>query len=126
MKYLGIDWGLKRVGLAQSEGELASPLYEIQIKSLKDGISKLRNIIQQENFELVVVGKPEGQMGKMVEGMANVLKKSVAVPIILADETLSTQTAKRTLIGMGVGKKARRKDNAVSAGIILQRYLDEK
>ncbi len=32
MKYLGVDFGLKRVGLAVSEGELASPLQTIEVK----------------------------------------------------------------------------------------------
>lgn len=126
MKYLGVDWGLKRVGLASSEGELAAPLYELQINSLKDGIYRVNDIIKQQNFELVIIGKPEGQMGKMVEEAALALQKLITIPLVLSDETLSTQTAKKSMMGMGFKKKARREDNAVAAAIILQRYLDEK
>lgn len=125
MKYLGIDWGLKRVGLAISEGELASPLGTLVVAGLRDGVGRVVDVVRREDIEVVIIGKPEGEMGDLVEG---VLKHLLAAGInaLTADETFSTQSAKRELLKMGKGKKARRDDNAVAAAIILQRYLDEK
>ena len=125
MKYLGVDWGLRRVGLAVSEGELADPLTSLEIYSLQDGVRKVADVASREGVQTVVVGKPEGEIGKAVEKAVS--RMIVAgLHVITADETLSTHAAKRKLIKMGKGKKARRDDNAMAAAIILQRYLDEK
>lgn len=125
MKYLGLDWGLKKIGLAISEGELADPAGGIEIKSLKEGIEKIVKKVRDEGADLVVIGKPEGGFGKKVEDAAKLLRKE-GIRVELADETLSTQEAKREMIRMGTGKLARREDHAVAAAIILQRYLDEE
>lgn len=125
MKYLGLDWGLKKIGLAVSEGKLASPLLNLEINGLSDGVEKIVNLVKKEDIHLVVLGKPEGKMGKVVEKTyQSFLKKKIK--IILADETLSTHDAKKIMLEMGFGRDARKDDNAFAAAIILQRYLDEK
>lgn len=125
MKYLGLDWGLKKIGLAISEGKLASPLINLEISGLKDGVEKISSLVKKENICLVILGRPEGKMGKIVDKTYQAfLKKKVKVE--LADETLSTHEAKKVMIEMGVGQKARKKDNAMAAALILQRFLDEK
>lgn len=125
MKYLGIDWGLKRIGLALSEGELASPLMSVNIAGLKDGVEKIRNLVEKEGIGVIVIGQPEGEMGVLVEKAIKELSK-INVEVAVGDETLSTQIAKKEMINLRKGKKARRDDNAMAAAIILQRYLDEK
>lgn len=125
MKYLGVDWGFKKVGLAVSEGQVASPLAVMTVNSLEDGLNKITSIIKREEVDLVVVGKPEGQSGKRVEAVVKRLKK-VGVSIIEADENLSTHQAKSLLLELGVSQKSRQKDDAVAAAIILQRFLDEQ
>lgn len=125
MKYLGLDWGLKKIGLAVSEGKLASPLFSLKINGLSDGIEKVVNLVRKEDIDLIILGKPEGSMGKIVDKTyQGFLKKKIKIE--LADETLSTHDAKKLMIELGFGKKDRGEDNAVAATIILQRYLDEK
>ncbi|MDO8569968.1 MAG: Holliday junction resolvase RuvX [Candidatus Daviesbacteria bacterium] len=125
MKYLGIDWGLKRIGLAVSEGKLATPFLNLEISGLKDGVEKVVNLIKKENVELIILGKPEGKMGKIVDKTYQAfLKKKINIK--LADETLSTHDAKKIMLEMGFGKNTRKNDNACAAALILQRYLDEK
>ncbi len=126
MKFLGVDWGLNRIGLAISEGEVASPLgtLNVQANSFDKAVAKVMAVAVEEKAQQLILGKPEGKMGKIVEDVAKALRKQGA-DVVLADETLSTQEAKRTMIEMGMGQKARREDNAVAAAIILQRYLDE-
>ncbi|KKR80714.1 MAG: hypothetical protein UU73_C0004G0030 [Candidatus Daviesbacteria bacterium GW2011_GWA1_41_61] len=125
MKYLGVDWGLKRVGLAISEGKIASPLAVLSVNSLQDGLDKLISFIKREEIDIVVIGKPEGESGKRVEAVVKKLKK-VGLKVIEADETLSTQEAKKFLLRIGVSRKSRRLDDAWAATIILQRFLDEQ
>lgn len=125
MRYLGIDWGLKKIGLAISEGEIASPLKTISVSSFEDAILRITGIIEDEIADVIVLGHPEGKMGEIVEKVAKRLK-SEGFKIILSDETLSTQEAQQTMIEMGLGKKDRQNDNSVAAAIILQRYLNEK
>lgn len=124
MKYLGVDWGLKRVGLALSLGSLASCHSTIKIKSLADGVEKITNIYQKEKIDLLVMGKPEGEMGKKVDKAAKYLQKA-GLKVVLADETLSTKHAQAKMIEMGFSKEKRKDDNSVAAALILQEYLDE-
>lgn len=125
MRYLGIDWGLKKIGLAISEGDIASPLKTISVNSFEDAVVKVAGVIEDEIADLLVLGHPEGEMGEMVEKIAKRLKAE-GFDVVLADETLSTQESQSLMIEMGLSKKDRREDNALSAAIILQRYLDEK
>ncbi|MBI4037300.1 Holliday junction resolvase RuvX [Candidatus Daviesbacteria bacterium] len=124
MKYLGVDWGLKKIGLAYSEGKLASPLTSVSATTLASGTKQIQELVKKEKIDLVVMGQPEGKMGKIVDKVAKTLQK-LGLTVVLTDETLSTQEAKQRMIEMGLGQKARREDNSVAATIILQRYLDD-
>jgi len=127
MKYLGVDWGMNKIGLAYSGGEIASSwcVLNVQKNTLGKITAKLKAIVEKEKFDVIVLGKPEGKMGKVVENAKMHLEKAGMV-VFLADETLATQEAQKLAIKMGIGKKKRRQDDAQSAAIILQRYLDEK
>ena len=125
MKYLGIDFGLKRIGLALSEGELASPWQIIEVKDFSDAVEKVSKIITNENFQKIVVGLPEGKMGKNVVGFVKALKKQ-GFEVATADETLSSKIALDIMIKQGAGKKKRHHEDAFSAAEILQNYLDSK
>lgn len=125
MRYLGIDWGLKKIGVALSEGEIATPLKTLQVSGLEDAIAKVVETIEDEIADLIVLGQPEGEMGETVKKVSKLLKDE-GFEVKLSDETLSTQEAQSLMIEMGLSRKDRKEDNAVSAAIILQRYLDEK
>ncbi len=45
MKYLGVDYGLKKIGLAVSEGTLASPLQILHVSGKEDALAKLQQVI---------------------------------------------------------------------------------
>lgn len=125
MRYLGIDWGLKKIGIAVSEGEIATPLETLQVNGLEDAITKVVGCIEDEIADLIILGAPEGEMGEIVKKVSKRLK-SEGFDVVLSDETLSTQEAKGLMIEMGLSQKDRKEDNATAAAIILQRYLDEK
>lgn len=124
MKYLGIDFGLKRIGLALSEGELATPWQILEVKNFSDALKKTGEIIKKGEFNKVIVGLPEGKMAKNVIGFINALKKE-GFEVEAADETLSSQKALETMIKQGIPRKKRRAEDAYSAAEILQQFLDE-
>ena len=116
MKYLGVDFGLRRVGLAISEGELASPWKTVEVDKLSG---------EAANFDKVVIGVPEGKTGKVVLKVVKSLRR-IGVDVIEADETLSSQKAITQMIELGIPKEKRKVNDAHSAAIILQNYLDEQ
>ncbi|EKD84747.1 MAG: hypothetical protein ACD_38C00165G0004 [uncultured bacterium] len=125
MKYLGIDFGLRKIGLAVSEGELASPWQILAVKGFSDAIEKTSQIIKEGNFEKIIIGLPEGKMGQVVKGFVNALKKN-GIDVETADETLSSKKGLKAMIKAGIGVKNRRNEDAFSAAGILQDYLDSR
>lgn len=123
MKYLGIDFGLKRIGLATSQGEIASAWKVVEVKSFKDAVEKILIIIKSEEFQKVVVGLPEGKMGKNVLGFIKRLKKE-GIDIESSDETLSSKNATSLMVDLNIPKEKRKINDSFSAMIILQNYLD--
>lgn len=126
MRYLGVDFGLRRIGLAVSEyGELASPWKIIAVRGPKDAVIKLKEVLAESEFDKIVVGLPEGKIGKTVLGFIRVLKKE-GFKVEPFDETLSSKKAVSKMIEMRVPKSKRRFSDDYSAAIILQNYLDTK
>lgn len=124
MMYLGIDFGLKRMGLATSEGNIASSWQILEVNNFKDGVEKVSKIIKDEGFEKIIIGLPEGKMGQNVIGFTNSLKKQGYL-VETSDETLSSKNALQKMIEEDVPQKKRRFSDATAAAIILQNYLDK-
>jgi len=122
---LGVDFGLRRVGLAVSDGELASPLRILEGKNLTDLAGQVINIFKAEEFEELVVGKPEGKTGQLAGKFIKILEKA-NLDMVVVDETLSTHKANELMIEMGLSRKKRKFSDAQAAAEILQNYLDSK
>lgn len=123
MKYLGVDFGLRRIGLSTSDGELASPFKVVEGRGFTDLVEKIKK--EAVGFDKIVVGLPEGKIGQTVLGFVKALKKS-GLDVETADETLSSQKAVEAMVELNISKKDRRVIDAVAAAIILQNYLDLK
>lgn len=121
MRYLGIDFGLRKIGLATSEGELAAPLKVLEVSNFETTLNKIKALAK--DFDKVIIGKPEGEIGRKVRKLIQNLKKD-GVDTEAWDETLSSQKALDLMIKTGIGKKKRRIQDAYSAALILQDYLD--
>ncbi|MDP3998392.1 MAG: Holliday junction resolvase RuvX [bacterium] len=124
MKILGIDYGLRKVGLAISEGQLASPL-KIMPNS-KDLEEKIFDLCRREEIGKIVVGISSGQMLPKQKKIGADLTAICGLPVEFWDETLTTKEAVRKMIEAGVKQKKRRREDAVSAALILQSFLDSK
>lgn len=127
MRYLGVDYGLKKIGLSLSEGQIASAYEVVYIKGLKDALSKISQVIKKEEIERVVIGVPEGEMGKVTKKFVQSLNTKYAhesVEIIATDETLSSHNARRLMIELEIPKNKRKEEDAYSAALILQEFLN--
>ena len=132
MKYLAIDYGLKRTGLAVCDPSqtICSPLSVLD--STKDIISRLTEIITDENIEAIVIGLPlnmdgtEGPQAQTVRQFADKLKKVINLPIHFQDERLTSFGADEKLNMADLSIKRKKKiQDAVAAADILQSFLDE-
>lgn len=129
MKYLGIDYGKKKVGLSISEGNFASPFKVLEVGSLEDAVQKILSVIKKEEIDKVIIGTAEsGEAKKIAKNFIKQLKNLTPpmCDIVEVDELLSTHDASLKMIEMGVSKKSRKEDDAYAASIILQNYLDSK
>lgn len=131
MRYLAIDHGTKRTGLAicDAEEKIASPLRVVH--GQKDLVQQIARIVQAEGVGAIVVGLPvnmddsEGPQAKMVKGFAQKLGTHVDVPVHLQDERLSSFAAEEKLQASGLSKsKKRGLLDAIAAAEILQAFLD--
>lgn len=112
MKILGIDYGKAKIGLATAEGPLAEPWKVVRPAEIK-------KIIEKENFDKIVVGVSEGEMGEESKRFARALGAETF------DETLTSQDAQRLSREAGLSRKKRRgMEDAFAAAIMLQNYLD--
>ncbi len=133
MRYLAIDYGTKRSGLALCDPSetIVSPLSVIEDR--KNLVEKILKIIASENIEAVVFGLPlnmdgtTGPQAKMTMQFAEELKKRTDVPVYFQDERLSSFVAEEKLAPADFTrkKKARRLD-AIAAAQILEVFLEQK
>lgn len=136
MRFLGIDFGLKRIGLAKSDasGMIAQFFKTIYVPRDKEKLyTALKDIVIEEAVEGIVIGIPyhmngdKGEKGQMAETFGETLKDYVSIPIFFEDERLTTVSAERILIEGNMSRKKRKeKIDSLAATFILQKYLDRK
>jgi putative Holliday junction resolvase len=146
---LGVDVGTVRIGIAISDpdGILATPLVTVQRGPARSGakpakvadeaeippdIAEIARLARDHETVEIVVGLPvnlagvEGPAAKNVREYARILAELVSpIPIVMADERMSTVAAARRLSDRGVkGKRQRAVVDQAAAVEILQSYLD--
>ncbi len=135
MKTMGLDFGLKRIGIALSDimGFLATPLTTLNRTNLNDDINFLLKIIKENDVQTVVLGMPlemsgnKGNIAKLTEEFAEILKDKANVNIVFVDERLSSLEAEEQLkLTIKSWEKRKKLLDQVAASIILQSYLDSK
>lgn len=133
MRALGIDFGLKRVGLSVSDrtGTLVSPFKTI-VRTTRDALfDELMEIIQKESVEAIVVGLPLSLDGedtlttRQARNFAESLGRRTDVPIHMMDERLTSAEAEEELNAANVrGKKRKLALDSQAAVIILRSWLE--
>ncbi|KKP98718.1 MAG: hypothetical protein US79_C0002G0084 [Parcubacteria group bacterium GW2011_GWC1_38_17] len=123
MRYLGIDYGDKRIGIALSDerGVFAFPFSTIE--NDKKVINSIKKICSEQEVEKIIVGLPlsfsmqETEQTQKVKEFAQKLGKGVDLPIEFENEILTSKMADK----QGVGKQ---NIDESSAALILQGWLD--
>lgn len=124
MKYLGIDYGEAKIGLAISEGEIAKPL---EVCSIQYAVYSIKNICQREKIEKIVVGISEGKMAEKTRKFGEELQRVTGLPVEYWDETLTSQEAVKKMIEAGKPQmKKKSSEHSIAAALILQDYLDNQ
>jgi putative holliday junction resolvase len=139
MRVLGVDYGQKRIGLALSDptGLLARPwktlVREGNPRQVADALAREAAALRREDdgLRLVVIGLPRRLGGdphdltRTVEAIADHLRESLDVPLVLQDERLSSREAERLLSAREPDWRKRKPLlDAMAAAVILQDYLD--
>ena len=140
-RVVGIDYGLKRIGMAISDPTqlIANPTPTIEAARKLE--VTIRRVVDQITFlskeygavEEIVVGLPLMMTGRSsmladeVYHFVDKLKEAIEIPIITWDERLTSVQADRSLREANLSRKKRSKVvDTVAATIILQNYLDSK
>ena len=134
-KYVGIDFGIKKSGVSISDSNklISFPLETIETKNLLDYIKQISN---DENIEIVVIGKPlklnneihdlEEMVVKFIKSLKN---NHPNIQVERIDERFTSKISKQIIIQSGLGKKNRRDKSIIdkiSASLILESYLIQK
>jgi putative Holliday junction resolvase len=125
-KYLGIDFGIKRVGIAVSDamGTIAFP--RVVLVNDETLLSRIAEIIKTENAEAIVVGDTNSHSGAknpvsaQADAFVEKLKETTKLPVERSWEVWSTMEVSK------LATKGHEHDDASAAAFILQRYLDMK
>ena len=134
MRFLGIDYGSRRIGLAYGdELGIATPLPALTEAEPAKRRAGLALVVKQRRITELVVGFPynmDGSVGfkaKEVEGFAESLRREFGLPLHFIDERLTSHMAEA-----GMNQKQLREIRAQgiidsrAAAIILQDYLDQR
>ena len=134
-RYLGIDYGKKRTGLAVCDPTktIASPFTTVLTNDLR---SFIESYTADEDIEGFVIGYPRQMNNKPSEAVRYINpfvkyleKKYSDIPVYLVDERFTSKMAVQAMVSGGM-KKQKRRDKAnvdkISAAIILQSFLDRK
>ncbi|MBI5003835.1 pre-16S rRNA-processing nuclease YqgF [Candidatus Kaiserbacteria bacterium] len=123
MKYLGIDYGARNIGIAISdaEGMLAFP-HRI-VPNDKKALAYIVDLITKEQIGRIIMGNTRADNGATntvtpeAERFADTLSRKTDLPVDLASESWSSYEAARYAPGDT-------HDDSVAAAVILQRFID--
>ena len=133
MRYLAIDHGQKRTGLAVSDASetLVSPHSVIETQKEEELLKRVVSIIDEEKIEAVVIGLPfnmdgsEGPRAKKVRAFGKLLSDRLQIPVLFHDERLSSFEAEQLMIGLELTRKKKKKRlDAIAAAEILKGFLE--
>ena len=132
-KYIGIDYGQKKIGLSVTDDNkvFAFPLETVKNIDFFDFIFEFT---KENNVEKFIVGKPIRMSGEnseieieIIKFIKKLEKKFPNIPIVRFDERFTSKIATKSILSSGAKKKLRLKKEIVdkiSATIILRDFLE--
>ena len=134
-KYLGVDYGDKRTGIAECDisGLIASGICTISEGGMRKTAIRVAKEAADRQCKKIVIGLPknmdgsEGERTEVIRAFAELLRESTDVSIDFFDERMTTMIAYRYLGETSTFGKARKSAvDTLSAEIILQGYIDRE
>jgi putative Holliday junction resolvase len=133
MRYLGLDLGRARIGLALADDVLrtARPLSVVRHRTREADLASIAAALREWEVGTAVVGLPlnmdgsEGASARYARAFAEELARATGVAVELFDERLSTFEAESRLREQGLSsRELRGRVDAEAAAVILQGWLD--
>ena len=134
-KYLGVDYGDKRTGLAECDisGLIAGGIGTISEGGMRKTAIKVADEAAKRSCKKIIIGLPknmdgsEGPRADVIKAFGALLSELTDIPIDYYDERMTTMVAYRFLGETGTyGKKRKDTVDTLSAQIILQNYIDRE
>jgi putative Holliday junction resolvase len=128
-KGMGLDYGLKKTGIALTDVALtmAMPVCVIKTSNQDVLMTKIGSLIKQYEVGFLIIGFPDKQYDATpYERFARILSDRFGLAIYPQDETLSSTLANEMIRESGIKRKKYNKiDDHISAQIILESFLDK-
>lgn len=136
MRILGLDYGTKTVGVAVSDELLltAQGVEIIRRKSpskLRQTLARIEELVEEYDVDRIVLGYPknmnntEGERCEQTNAFREDLMRRTGKEVILWDERLTTVSADKSMMEMGIRRENRKEFvDEIAAIFILQGYLD--
>ena len=135
-RFLGIDYGTKRIGLAVSDPKatMASPLKTVQSRGdVAQDVGALVAVVREYEIDELVVGLPlnmdgtEGKQAKITRAFGEALTHQTKLPVHYCDERLSSFAAEELLRPAQLTRKKKKASlDRVAAQVMLQAFLDAR
>jgi putative Holliday junction resolvase len=135
-RIMGVDYGLKRIGIAMTDilQVIASPFDIVKSVSLKKDAIAIADIAKKNDVSCIIFGLPinmNGTESRMVEYIRKVIeeiKSILDIDIVTIDERLTTTQAERLLVEQANLSRQKRKGlkDKIAASFILQTYLNRQ
>ena len=131
-RYLGIDPGERRIGIALSDplGIIAQPHVVLDRRS-GSVLDEIRAICAEYAVETIVIGLPtslsgaEGSAAERARVLGNEVAGATGCEVVFFDERFTTVQAEAALLEGGMKRRKRRETvDKVAAAVMLQGYLD--
>ena len=131
---MALDIGSKTIGIAISDPLKIAvrPLTTLARRDLETDVQALLTLVQQHGIENLVVGMPlhlsgeRSQTAEVIEPLVEQLRAIIEIPVVWAEERLSTKEAETLMFELGLRRDERRKRrNEFAAALILKWYLKE-
>jgi len=138
MRWMGLDFGTKTVGVAISDelGITAQPVETITRKSntkLRKTLARIEQLVLEYRITDIVLGYPknmnnsEGARVEATKEFGEMIKKRVGLPVVFWDERLTTMESERILIETNIRRENRKAYiDQMAAVLILQSYMDAR
>jgi len=134
-RVLAVDPGEKYIGIAISDltGTLARPLTVLRHRSRKEDAEAIVHLARTYQVACIVVGqatdaegRPTTLQARRAANLARALRGRLNIPVILWDESFTTQDARRIWNLMRKRKRGQARPDAAAAALLLQSFLDAR